>query len=273
MDELKHWTDIAQNLLVGLSAWLPKIFGALLILLVGWMIARVLRTLISKGLRLARFNVLMGHLGIDQLLKKGNIKKDPSGMFGQFVYWFIMLIVLVAFTDGLGLEIVSQKIGLLINYLPNVLVALIIVIVGFYAANLVRETIFSSFGSYGIKGSRLVGNMIFYLLMVFILLTALDQLQFNVALLTSNIMILLGGIALAFAIAYGLSAKEIFPHMISSYYSKGIFEVGQTIKIGEVEGEILEITNLSVVLKTLTGRYLIPAKRLLTEDVQILEKI
>ena len=274
MDEIRHWTEILTEsytkLIDSLINSLPRLTVGLLLFFLGWLLARILSRFIARSLRILRFDVLMKNLEVESFLQRMKITRTPSQIVGSFVYWILMLLIFVGFAEALKLNAVSEKIGALINYIPNIIIALIILIAGLYMAGKLREFIVATLSSYAIRAGRLVGNIIFYLLVIFIFLTALDQLKFNIDLLTSNIMILLGGVALAFAIGYGLAAKEIFPNIISAYYSKGMFQVGNRIRLNQSEGQIIEITNISVVIQTESGKKYIPAKKLITEEVEIL---
>lgn len=277
MDELKHWTVILlesyTHLIDGIIFALPRLLGGVLLFLVGWIIARLASRLVGKALRALRFDRLMDRVQVGHFLKRSKINERPSDIVGKFIYWLILLLIFVGFAEAMQLAIVSQKIGILINYIPNIILAALILIAGFYFASRIREFMQTSLSSYAIRSGRMIGSMIFYVIAAFVVLTALEQLQFNIDLLTSNVMILLGGIALAFAIGYGLAAKEIFPNIISSYYSKGMFQVGDRIQTADEEGEIMEITNISVVIKTEKGRKFIPAKKLVIESVEVVDRV
>jgi hypothetical protein len=276
MKELKHWTEILlasySSLIDGLIFAMPRILAGIILFIVGWLLARLFARIISRSLKALKFNKLMDRVKMDDFLHRLNIAKTPSQIVGKFIYWLLMLLMVVGFADALALEVVSEKIGVLINYIPNIILAALILIIGLFAAGKIKEMVQLSLSSYAIRANRLIGSMLFYVIAGFVVLTALEQLEFNIGLLTSNVMILLGGVALAFAIGYGLAAKEIFPHIISSYYSKGMFSIGDRIRVGGTEGEILAITNLSIVLLTEEGKRYVPAKKLVTEEVDVLGK-
>ena len=276
MDEIRHWTEILfesyTKLIDGLIHALPRLVTGILLFFLSWLLARILSRFITRSLKILRFDSLMKNLEVESFLQRMKIVRTPSQIVGRSVYWILMLLIFVGFAEALELNTVSEKIGALINYVPNIFIAVIILIAGLYIAGKLRELIVTTLSSYAIRAGRLVGNIIFYLLVIFVFLTALEQLKFNIDLLTSNIMILLGGVALAFAIGYGLAAREIFPNIISAYYSKGMFQVGNRIRLDKSEGQIIEITNISVLVQTESGKKYIPAKKLITEEVEILSE-
>lgn len=147
--------------------------------------------------------------------------------------------IFVGFAEAMELTLISEKIGILINYIPNLILAAVILVAGLYLAGRMKTFVQASLASHAIGASRMISNILFFLVATFVFLTVLEQLQFDIDLLTSNVMILIGGAALAFALGYGLSGKKIFPNIISSYYNKGMFKIGDRIKIGDSEGEII----------------------------------
>lgn len=277
MDDLRHWTDILfetyNKLIDGFINTLPRILAGLLLLLLGWLIARFASRLLARSLKALRFDKLMDRVGVSSFLHRNKIETPASQVVGKLLYWLIMLLIFVGFAEAMELTVVSEKIGILINYIPNIILAALILVTGLFLAGKVKEYVQTSLASHAVRAGRLIGNVLFYVIALFVIMTALEQLQFNIELLTSNVMILLGGAALAFALGYGLSAKEIFPNIISSYYNKGMFRIGDSIRVSETEGTIIEMTNISVVIKTAEGKRFIPAKKFITEEVEVLENV
>ncbi|MEO0468844.1 MAG: mechanosensitive ion channel domain-containing protein [Bacteroidota bacterium] len=276
MDEVRDWTDVLyesySELLDTVVSAFPKVIGGILLLFIGWLLARLMAFLVSRSLKLLRFDKLMERVQMQDFLDRVNAGMSPSQMVGKFVFWILILLMVVGLAEAMQLSMVSQQISGIIAYLPNVIIASLILLIGLSLASRLRDFLTTALSSYAIRSAKLIGNMIFYLLAIFVVLTTLEQLQFNIDLLTSNVMIVLAGICLAFALGYGLAAREIFPNIISSYYSKNMFKVGDTIRTAETEGTILEITNMSVVIQTADGKRFIPAKKLIVEEIDVLEE-
>lgn len=271
MDEINILVESYRKLIDGLILTLPKILVGGLLLLLGWLLARLFSRLVTRSLKALRFDKLMDRVHLSDQLKSLKIERTPSEILGKLFYWVFMLLILVGFAEAMELTLISEKIGVLINYIPNLILAGFILVVGLYLAGRMKTFVQASLASHAIGASRMISNILFYLVATFVFLTVLEQLQFDIGLLTSNVMILVGGVALAFALGYGLSAKEIFPNIISSYYNKGMFKVGDRIKIGDAEGEIIELSNISVVIKTADGKRFIPSKKFVTEEVEVIQ--
>ena len=219
MDEIRHWTEILlesyTRMIDGIIVGLPRVIAGLALFILGWLFAKIISRIIARSLKALRFDKLMDRLKIGAFLSQMKIAQTPSQIVGKVIYWLIILLIIVGFAEALELTIVSQKIGILINYIPNIVLAALILVIGFYLAGKMKDLIQTSLTSYAIRSSRMIATILFYLMASFVVMTALEQLKFNIDLITSNVMILLGGAALAFALGYGLSAREIFPNIIS----------------------------------------------------------
>lgn len=252
--------------------YLPSIIVAILLFVVGWIIAKVVAGIIKKTLNAMKFDEIIKKVNLDKLLAK--IKPDISAaaVLSKLVYWLIMLVVITAAADFLGWEMVTAGIASFFAYLPTLVVALLLFIIGVYIADLVKNMIYTAANSIGISGAMVIANIVYYVLFIFIAITALNQAGVDTAIITSNVTIILGSILLAFALSYGIASRNIVSNLLSSYYGKGKFNAGQRIRIGEIEGEIIKIDSISVTLSTGTSKVVIPSKNLIEGTVEILSE-
>ncbi|MGB0423326.1 MAG: hypothetical protein ACPGED_03340, partial [Flavobacteriales bacterium] len=124
--------------------------------------------------------------------------------------------------------------------------------------------------SIGVSGAKAISNIVFYVLMVFVAVTALNQAGIDTGIVTSNLTLIIGSILLAFAISYGFASRSIVTNMLSSYYGKGKYHEGQKLQIGDVVGDVVKIDSLSITLKTNKGLEVLPSKLLIEEHITIL---
>ncbi|WP_339791012.1 MAG: mechanosensitive ion channel family protein [Imperialibacter sp.] len=273
MEKITDWTQIALGSLLALSqklmTELPRIFGAILLIIIGWAIAKIVSFAIKKALTAIKFDKLTEKINADEMLAKAKINITPSAVVSKFVYWIILLLFFVTASDTLGWIVVSQSIGDLIAYLPKLFSAIIIFLIGLYIANFIRKGLKGIFDSFSVASGSIVSSFAFYVILVIVTLTALSQAGIDTTIITSNVTLILGGIMLSFALSFGLGSRDVLANILSSYYTKNNFEAGQKIRIGTSEGEIEKIDNISCVLKTKTGKVVIPVKRLISEEVVI----
>ena len=276
MTQLEQWKQIAINSLTTLGEEimriLPGILAAVLLLVVGWLLATIFSRVVSRLFRLLHFDRLAGRINELKWVRKSEYKIVPSKIIGKFVYWVILLIFIITATDTLGWSAVSQSFNQLITYLPQLFSAIIIFVVGFYLSNLVRDFIKTTLKSFEVASASALGEIAFYIIMVIVAITALEQAGVETTLLTSNITIIVASFLLAFAVAFAISSRDVFKNILSSYYGRGNFHVGQYIKYNKMQGEITRIDRMHVTIKDGKTSHVIPTARLISEEFEIIEK-
>ncbi len=193
----------------GIGEFLPNILAAILILLVGWIAAKVLKAAVGRVLKLVRFPVLAQKAGIDEFLQKGGIERSSADLLAVLVYWLVMLIVLVTAVNALGLQVASQLLNQILLYIPNIIVAVIVVTVGLYAANFVAGLVRTAAANAGIEEAVLVAALSRYALIIFTFAIALNQLQIGEVIVANGFLILFGAACLAAALAVGLGGRDV----------------------------------------------------------------
>lgn len=202
-------------------AFIPKLLGALLLLLVGWLISRALEALVSKGLRAIRFNQIADKAEIDQFLAKAGVRMDPASVVGKLVYWFVMLSFLISAFGALGLSQVEGVLAGIIGFIPNVIVAMVVLLLGALAGNFVANLVRGSVGTARVGDPTLLATIARAAVLVFATLMALDQLQIAPTIINTLWMALLGMVALAGALAFGLGGRDLAKRLLEDAYEKG----------------------------------------------------
>ncbi len=248
---------------------MPKVGGAVLLLFLGWLLAKLISALVARLLRRLKVDELANRLNQSPTFREVNLIIRPVGIIKQFLYWIILLIFVLSAAEVMQLNIVTQQIGALIQFLPRLVTALIILGVGFYLADAIRSMVGNTARSFGIPAWRFISSIIFYLLLLVVVVTALNQAGIDTEIITSNVSVILAGILLAFAIAYGFAARNVLASILTSFYSKNQFELGQEIEMEDTRGTIVRLTNVSVTLDTSEKLVVFPLHRLLEEKVII----
>jgi hypothetical protein len=204
----------------GIGEALPNILAALVILLVGWIIAKVLKAGTGRLLKLVKFPTLTKRAGIDDFLAKGDVKQSSSDIIAVLVYWLVMLIVLVTAINALGLEVASELLNQILLYIPNIIVAVIVVAVGLYAANFIAALVRTAAANAGIAEAGLVAALSRWALVIFTLAIALEQLRIGRDIVSYGFLIIFGAAALAAALAVGLGGREVVGGYLSERFGK-----------------------------------------------------
>ncbi|WP_418262105.1 mechanosensitive ion channel family protein [Flavobacterium faecale] len=242
---------------------------ALLVLLIGWVIATVVHYLLEKALKIANIDKLTAKLTSLELFGKSNIKFSVSNIILGFVRWILMLIFLIIAADVMKWNVISIEISNLLRYLPKLFSALVLLMIGLYIANFVRKAIYALFNSLDFSGAKIISSLVFYGIVALVAITALNQAGVDTGLITSNITLIFGAFLLTFALAFGLGSKEVIQGLLLTFYARKNYTVGDVIKLKTMEGQIVAIDNVSMTLKTETGKFIIPIKEVVENIVEV----
>lgn len=253
-----------------IAAALPSILQALLILLIGYILAKVLSRLVKRLLVTLGADTLAEKLNRIELIGKSNITLRPSTFFSQLVYYIIFIIFLIAAVEALGMTAISAMLSDFITYLPKAFAALLVLVFGIYLADLVKRAVLTATRSLGISAAPLIANAVFYFALINIVLIALRQAEMQTDFMEANLTVILAGVVAAFAIGYGLASRDLVANLLSAFYNRDKLKIGDEIAIDNVRGTIIELDNNSLTLRTDSGsRVIIPMAKLSREHVEV----
>jgi hypothetical protein len=200
--------DPVSQMLTKIMAYLPVLLGALIILIVGWIVAKAIKRIVNWLLKIVRFDTLSDKAGIAEILKKGDLKISASEVVSSIVYWLIMIMVLVMTVDALGLPKASDVLATLFAYVPNVIAALLVLIVAMFLASFVSGIVRTAAGNANLPKPGIFAGISRWAILIFAITIALEQLGIAPLLVTSTFNIILGGFCLGLALAFGLGGKD-----------------------------------------------------------------
>ena len=219
-DQFNLFIESSQQFLNEIAIALPKIIGALIILIIGWIIAKLLKRLFVKLLRMVRFNFLTEKSGIEKFLKEGGVKTDSIEILGTLLYWIIMLIVIMATLNSLNLTAASALFNEIMLYIPNIAVAIVILIIGIYLARMVSQIVKTSLKSMQDKTSDLISHISYVVIIIMTIFLTLGQLNIAQNIVSSAFIIVFGAICLALALAFGLGGREKASEILNDLFKK-----------------------------------------------------
>ena len=263
---LSLFEDMWQELLT----FMPKLIAVIAVLIIGWLLIKIVSFLIKKALKFSKIDILADKIKEIDIFKNVSIK--PTIIVVKIVKWMVLLLMLIIISDILGLQMLTEGIASFIGYLPRLFSAIAILMIGIYIANIIKNAIQSLFKSLDLGGSNVIGNIVFFAIVVIVAITALNQAGIDTEMITSNLTLILGSLLLAFTIAFGLGSKEIVQRLLFGFYSRKNLNVGQKIKIGGIEGTIEAIDNIYLTLITDDGKFIFPIKEVNDTIIQVIEK-
>ncbi len=246
-----------QELISKFASGVPNFLMAVVLAVVGVIVAKIVSKIVKKFLVKINVDKLGEKLNEIEFIEKSNVNIKVSAILSKVIYYFLVLFFLVAATDVLNMPAVSDLVLGIFNLIPSLIVAGIILVLGTLLSDAIRGICQTGLESLGIPSARMIASFVFYFLFINIVISALTQAKINTEFLSQNISLIIGGIILAFAIGYGLASKDSMANFLASYYSKGKFDVGDTITIEGVTGSIVEIGKSSMILISENGNKVI----------------
>jgi hypothetical protein len=191
-----------------LLLFIPQLLMGILLFIIGWFLAKLLRNGIKKILQLVRMDIVAEKAGIEQFLIKGGTQYSTINLVANIAYWFIMFGLILAILHSLGLDMAKELFNKLLLYIPNVITAILVLIFGTLFAKLLRETSSTYLTNVRITGAEFISTIIYWAIILLIVSIALQQLAIGGRILLAAFEIAFGGFCLALAIAFGLAGKE-----------------------------------------------------------------
>ena len=208
MENLGIYLEPVRAILVQIGAFVPRLLVALVVVIGGWLLAKVARFAATRALRAVNFNVLTERSGLDGFLRQGGMAADTTGIVGTLVYWLVILIALLIAFNGLGLTYITDLLGRVVWFVPNVFVALLVLAFGSYFARFVGNTVVTYCRNIKMQDADFLGKIAQYAILVFVVLIALDHIHVGGEIVRQSFLVLLTGLVFALALAFGLGGKD-----------------------------------------------------------------
>jgi Mechanosensitive ion channel, conserved TM helix len=265
-----NWFDpllrYVEQVWTGLLTYLPNLLGAVVLLVVGWLTARLLRAVASR--LIPRFYRLLPGRA-QRELQASSMDQFTTKLAAGLVYWIVLVLFFAAATDSLRLPVVSTLMGGLARYLPRVLIAVLIIVAAIVFANLARLAVATAAASARIASAELLGRVAQISILLIASLVAIDEVGIESTFLVVFLAVFLGTTVGGIALAFGLGAATSVGNLVAAHHVSSTYRVGQRVRIGDTEGQIMEMTKGAVILETPAGQAIVPARRF-SEEVSII---
>jgi small-conductance mechanosensitive channel len=223
--------DALLNALNTFLSYIPQLIGAIVILLVGFLVARALQAVVSRLLQGIGFDRWMERGGIKQFFDQAQTRETPASVLAKLVFWFVFIIALVMAADALGIPQVSAVLAQLVAYIPSIIAAILILILAALLANFLSSVV------RGATGSDILANIARYAIIVYAVFAAITELGIAVELTAPTFLIVLGGVVLAAAIAFGIGSREVARDIVERAYGRTDEVIGEEQRGSRQEAE------------------------------------
>jgi len=210
----------ARTVLAQISQFLVNALLVVIILIIGWLISKVIKAIVTKALKAVKLDTLSDKIELDKLLSKGGITYSLSDLVGIICYWLGLLVTFMVAINAIGLTIAADLLNKVVLYIPNVIAALFILVLGMFAATLMRNVVRTAANNAGLSQAKLLAQIVETVVIIFAIFVGLEQLQIGIRITELTISIILGAIGLGLALAFGLGCKDIAGKFVSELVEK-----------------------------------------------------
>ncbi len=263
------WNDIIlpalRQIVAQILAILPNVLAALAILIVGWIVARLVDSVVTRVLQRLGFNRMAERAGIGSFMKNAGFTQEPSWVVGKLMFWLLMLTFVLSSAEMLHLTMVAETLQKLVAFLPNVIAVIFMVVFGALFARFVSRLTRGAAKEAGLDIADFLSKLVNYLIIIMVVVIAINQLEIQSSVLEIAFAALLGAFALAIALTLGIGTQSVAQNIISGVYARRMFRVGDSVRINHTEGQILEIGTVSTRIRNAEDIVSLPNKMLINE--------
>lgn len=259
-DPVEFWEKVASAA--------PNVLAAIALLVFGHFIAKFIGFAIARLLKKVGIDKLGDKAGLTDMAERTGVSMTASDVFGKILYWMIFLTFLISAADALGLQRVSDTINGFVAYIPKIIGALLVLMIGLFVAQFVRSIVEAALGSINLGYEKAVGAMIYAIIVIVVTSLAIGQLEVETDLLNQVISIVLMACAAAVALAMGLGTRDVAGNIVAGVYARELYVPGKQIRVGDTAGRIIEVGSTAIIVESDDGQKVsIPNRRLIEETV------
>jgi hypothetical protein len=240
--QITEWSTALMSSLTAAMALffsgIPKILGFAIIVIVGWIIAGLVQKAIAAVLRTIKFNEMAQRSGFAGFVQKMGANTDSADMIGAVAKWFIRLVALVVAFDALGLPAVSDVLRQLLLWLPNVVVALVVLVIAGLVANALSSIVRGAAAEGGLKNPDFLAKLASGLIWAFGIVVAVNQIGIATTLINTLFMAVVGALALALGLAFGLGGRDTASEIVRNWYGRSRLNQDKLVTTANIAGEM-----------------------------------
>jgi len=205
----------AKTVLSQISQFLVNVLLVVIILIIGWIIAKIIKTLVAKLLRTIKLDQLSDRIDLDSVLTKGGISYSLSELISVICYWLALLITFVVAINAIGLTVAADLLNRIVLYVPNIIAAVFILILGMFVATLLSNIVKTAANNAGVSQAKVLGKAVEVVVIIFTIAIALEQLGIAAKVIELTITVVLASLGLGVALAFGLGCRDLAARFIS----------------------------------------------------------
>ncbi len=263
-------TTTFSTITANVVAYLPRLLTAAALLIIGWLIASLVRAVIVR--LISGLDSLWRRIIAKSDLAKGQSRYSPTKVIGEISFWAIILLFVSLAADILGLTAFVSWIATVVSFFPLIIAGLVIIVAGVILSSLVRDLVASTASAAGTMQANLLGRTAQVMILMIAVVIGVDQIGIDITFITIIAGIILATTLGAVALAFGIGAKEHVANIIAGYHTRQRYRTGDTVRILDIEGRIVKISSTRVVIDAADGQVSVPARKFNSETSVLVER-
>lgn len=239
-----------QNALSSAVAATPRVMTGLILAVVALILAKLVENVLRAMLLRLRFDDILGRAGIDKSLQRVGVRQSLTFVLPRIAYFLLLLLFAQTGSEGLGLHAIAGAISAFMAYLPNVIAAFLLLVIGSAVGQFAGNSVAEAARNSGIDYAASLGSMVSALILFVVGIMALAQLKINTDIIRIVTLCFLSGLALAFGLSFGLGTRDVTRNIIAGFYARKIFRAGEPMEIRGERGILKAITPTQTLLET-----------------------
>ncbi len=256
-------TDTTSSMI----AFAPKLAGALLLLIAGWLIAKLVQIVLERSIRVGLDGVLE-RAGVAASLENSGISATPSAIVGRVAFWLLIILFVMGASEVIGLSAVSNAINRILGYIPSVVSAAIVLAAGIFLARFVGNLVVTGAEAAGISYAAGLGAVARSSIVVMVGVVTVEQLGIDTQIIVTVITVTVAAIAFGMALAFALGARGVFEGILASHYLRQSIAEGTSIEVGDRRGVVEEIGPMSTLLRDGDQTIRVPNQKMIGEIIK-----
>jgi len=249
------------------AAFLPSLLATLVILGVGWLVSRLVAAISERVLLQLGLDRAAARLGVSETLREAGVSVPPSHIVGRLVFWILMLTFLLSAVETLGLSAVTATIDRLITFLPNVIAAGLIFVLGLLLARLVRNLVSSGAAAAELDQAPRLGSLAEIVVALIVGVVALEQLGIETQMVVTVVTAVVGAVVVTVGVAFALGARPVIAHILAGHFLRQSLPSGGSVEVGGQRGVVERVGAVDTLVRDGEHIWSIPNGRLIEEIV------
>ena len=242
-------TDVLSSLASAIAEFVPRAFTGLVVVVLGIVLAKLAEKAIRTAFDKLRLDDLLERVGLKDILGRLGLRQPPGQVLARLVYWMLVLLFVQSAAQAVGMDVIAEAIAAFFSYTPNIVAAALVLMIGMMISRFVGDAITRAAADSGVEFAPTLGRAASTLIFFVVAVMAVSQLRIDTQLVKSVVLVMLGGMAVALALSFGLGTRDVTRNIVAGYYIRKQFRIGESVSVAGESGTLAGISSLQTLIE------------------------